>query len=143
MRIYISKDQITGNPVLPTQGFPGDAGWDLYTSRFVVIPPHAFEDVHTDISVALPGELWGFITGRSSTVRNRGLRVENGTIDSGYRGELFVGVWNLTDMPVEVSVHTRLAQLILIPHTQPLAWWVEVDSLPSAQRGTNGFGSTG
>lgn len=125
----------------PSQGYPGDAGWDLYTSRDQLLPPGEVTNVHTDISVALPVGHWGFITGRSSTIRNLHVRVENGVIDAGYRGELFVSAWNLNPEPLWLPAHSRIAQLIVIE--SPTFWWVEVDALPPTDRGSNGFGSTG
>lgn len=140
-QLYYRLNKLEGEPLAPSQGYHGDAGWDLYTSRDQVIPPKTFADIHTDISIALPVGHWGFITGRSSTIRNLGVRVENGVIDAGYRGEMFVGAWNLNDHEVFIRAHSRIAQLIVI--ASPSFWWVEVDALPPTDRGSNGFGSTG
>lgn len=140
-KIFFCLDEFHGDPVQPTQGHQGDAGWDLYSSRDTVLKARSFTDVHTDISIALPPNLWGLVTGRSSTIRTHNLRVEPGVVDSGYRGELFAGVFNLNDEDVMIPVHARLAQLILIPLPDPV-WWIQSD-LPLSERGTQGFGSTG
>jgi dUTP pyrophosphatase len=127
-------------------GHPGDAGIDLYVrgrlgQTYYEILPHQFVDLPAGCSVALPEGYWGLITGRSSTIRQRGLMVTQGVIDNGYRGPLFAGVWNLTSRPVRVAVGDRVAQLILLP-----TWAGRValvDELPDTMRGTDGFGSTG
>lgn len=125
----------------PTQGYPTDTGWDLYTSEDVVIHPGEFMDVHTNIHVQLPPGVWCMVVGRSSTGRKHGLRVEMGIIDNEYTGELFVGVWNITNKPVTVSKGMRLAQLILFDLVPVV--WQEVNKLGTTSRGSAGFGSTG
>lgn len=134
---------------MPTRAYSGDAGYDLYVSRSVDVPPGGFVDVHTDIRVALPSHLWARIVGRSSTLRNRGLLVVEGVIDSGYRGWLYSGVRNMTDAPVSVRKGERLAQLI--PHLNVAAALPEAtgvsqadfDALPHDGRAHSGFGSSG
>lgn len=130
-----------GSPLIPTQGHDGDAGWDLYTSRPCKIEPNSFVDVHCDICMELPAGYWARITGRSSTLRKYGMLVAEGVIDNGYRGELFTGIWNLTNAAITIPVHSRLAQLI--PHALVSTRWVEVADLSQSSRGTAGFGSTG
>jgi len=130
-----------GCPIKPSKTYPGDAGWDLYTSREASVPPNSFIDIHVDIWVAMPAGMWGMITGRSSTVRKHGLRVETGIIDNGYRGEMFVGVWNLSNTTIHIPESTRLAQFI--PFSLKDMEWVEVEELPPSNRGTNAFGSSG
>ena len=125
----------------PRRHHPGDAGWDLYSTRNSVVPPGDFQDVNTHIHVALPDGYWGRITGRSSTLRFRKLLVIEGVIDTGYRGELFVGVYNVTDRAIKIHAGERLAQLLI--HETPKVAWVETESLPDSARGAYGFGSTG
>lgn len=121
----------------------GDAGWDLYVSRPCVIPPGATVDVHTDIRMDMPPYLYARITGRSSTLRKHKLLVNEGIIDNGYIGELFVCVHNLGDKPFEVKKGMRLAQILF--HTIEDVRWSQVQEIhpkPNS-RGENGFGSTG
>ena len=135
--------QLTPEGQQPDRAYLDDAGYDLYVSKHVTIPPHAFVDIPTDIAVQLPAETWGLLTGRSSTTRRRGLLVNQGIIDPGYRGELFVGVWNLTDQPVEVKPGERIAQLIVMLNTTSITRMLPTDQFDPHPRGTNGFGSTG
>ena len=120
---------------------PGDAGLDLFCSESVVVRPGRFVDIPLGVSVEIPHGYWAMLTGRSSTLRKRGLLVNQGVIDQGYRGPLFAGVWNLTDEHVEVPRGDRVAQLILIP-----LWTgepVSVLHLAESSRGVSGFGSSG
>lgn len=126
---------------LPSKAYEGDAGFDLYTSEKIVVEPHSFINLPVDICVAFPEGIWGMITGRSSTIRNYKLRVETAIIDNGYRGELFVGVWNLSDCTVVVESGMRVAQLI--PFDLVPLKWTKVTELPRSDRGDNSFGSSG
>lgn len=121
----------------------GDAGWDLYVSRDCDIPPGETVDVHTDIKIDMPPYLYARITGRSSTLRKHNLLVNEGIIDNGYTGEMFVCVHNLGDEPFHVTKGMRLAQVLF--HVIEDVRWSQVDEVKSApgKRGDNGFGSTG
>src|SRR5690606_23075709 len=133
--------ELSAADLLPNRQYPGDAGFDLYTSRETTIPGHTFIDVPCGCSVELPDGWWGLITGRSSTLRSRQLLVANGIIDQGYRGPLFVGVQNLTDRTVVVKAGERLGQLIPIPLFPGVA--MRTEHLSESVRGHNGFGSSG
>lgn len=133
-----------GHPAkLPTRGHDDDAGLDLYVTQSAVVWPHTFTDIHCGVQVQLPRKTWGYLTGRSSTLRTRGLLVNPGVIDCGYRGELYAGCWNLTDEPVRVEPGERIAQLILIDNATERYLPIEAETLDDHPRGTNGFGSTG
>lgn len=125
----------------PTRGYDTDSGWDLYVSHDIDIMPGEFVDIHTGISIHMDKGIWAMVTGRSSTGRKHGLRVEMGIIDNEYTGELFIGVWNISDKVVHVTRGMRLAQLIFFNTVQTN--WEEVLILPETQRGSAGFGSTG
>lgn len=136
-------DEPTGKAKRPTRAHPDDAGWDLYVSHTVVVPPHGFMDVPSGVSVQLPNGYWGMLTGRSSTIRKRGLLVVQGIIDTGYTGELFSAVWNLTNKPVTLTQGERVAQLIILPNSTARTVMTEVETLEQTNRGTHGFGSSG
>lgn len=127
----------------PFKKYNGDAGWDLFVSQSCTIPAHATVDVHTGIKISMPPYLYARITGRSSSLRNYGLMINEGIIDNGYTGEMFVCVHNLNDEPFEVEKGMRLAQVIFAPIED--VRWAEVDEIKtsSGKRGTSGFGSTG
>lgn len=146
LRLLGAKEEIkwVGDPDCePRRSYPGDAGWDLVVERDVSIWTGHFADVPHGISIEMPPTMWGLITGRSSTIRRRGLLVVNGIIDSGYRGELFAACQNLSDKTVHIKKGERLAQLIpfrLESQGMPLR---RVAELSEHDRGLNAFGSTG
>lgn len=133
----------------PSRAHSTDAGFDLYVSEEVTIPPGGFVDIHTDVRVAMSPAMWGRIVGRSSTRRRRGLLVIEGVIDAGYRGLIYTGVQNMTDEPVRVLPGERLAQFI--PHYNLAGMTVpstsysidEFSAIPHDGRGEGGFGSSG
>jgi dUTP pyrophosphatase len=120
----------------------GDVGHDLACStRMSVAPRGPVTYLPTGIHIKCPHGFWARLCGRSSTMRKFGLLVIEGVIDTGYTGELQVGVVNMTDDVVTIEPGTRIAQIILIPAvTRSL---VQVDALPETERGDGGFGSTG
>lgn len=127
----------------PYKKHSGDAGWDLFTSEEVVIQPGETVDVHTNVKMDMPPYLYARITGRSSTLRNHKLLVNEAIIDNGYTGELFVCVHNMGSKPFVVEKGMRLAQILF--HTIEDVRWSQVEEiLPTpGKRGNNGFGSTG
>lgn len=127
----------------PQRFHDGDAGFDLVCSEGAVIKPGAFRDIDCGIHVEMPVGVWALITGRSSTLRERGLMVAQGIIDNGYRGPLFAGVWNLRQETVRVAEGERLAQFIPYELTAARLEWRQVRNLNGSDRGHAGFGSTG
>lgn len=127
----------------PFKKHTGDAGWDLFVSRPCDIGPGETVDVHTDIKISMPPYLYARITGRSSSLRKHGLLVNEGIIDNGYTGELFVCVHNMTDKVFHVERGMRLAQVLF--HYIEDVRWAQVSEIKPApgKRGNAGFGSTG
>lgn len=135
--------QLGDGAKLPSKAHSGDAGWDLYVSRPTVIYPGQTVDVHTDVYVRLPARTYVRIIGRSSSLRRHELLINEGLIDNGYTGELFVCVHNMGSEPFHVKQGMRLAQCVF--GTIEDVRWSEVEEVgPSSDgRGSGGFGSTG
>ena len=97
----------------------------------------------TGLAVAIPEGYAGFVQPRSGLASRHGISIVNtpGLIDSGYRGELRVTLLN-TDRrePFVVEPGMRIAQLVILP--VPDVELVEVDDLPTSERGARGFGSS-
>ena len=128
---------------IPGRGRSGDAGADLAASVAVEIAPGERALIPTGIAVAIPEGFAGFVVPRSGLAVKHGVTVINapGLIDSGYRGELKVGIVNHGDVPFEISIGDRIAQLVVMAVVSPE--YVEVEELDTTSRGTGGFGSTG
>lgn len=129
--------------ILPTRAHENDAGLDLYAAVQVGIPVLGRNLVGTGIAVAIPPGHVGYITPRSGLAHSHGITVLNspGTIDAGYTGEIKVNLINHGQAPYLVQPGERIAQLVI--HKVELPWVQEVNDLPTSERSTNGFGSTG
>lgn len=128
----------------PRRGYPGDAGFDLVVERDTKVGVDQFVDVPHGVSVEMPPGVWGLLTGRSSTLRRRGLLVTQSIIDNGYRGELFAGVQHMNQgPPVQLRRGERIAQFIPFRLEAPSLRLERVAELSESDRGAAGFGSTG
>lgn len=128
--------------LLPVYKTKDSAGCDLVNqgeAKLLLPLDRAF--IHTGVHISLPEGYEGQVRGRSGLNRDHGIIVPTGTIDSDYRGEIGVVVYNLSREPYTIQPNERIAQLVICPVIQ--ADWVQVDSLDRTDRGEGGFGSTG
>ena len=123
----------------------GSSGVDLsaFLEKKVVIKPNSSELIPTGLQVAIPEELEIQIRPRSGLAAKENIGVLNspGTIDSDYRGELKIILFNHSNKDFIVNNGDRIAQMVLVPIFK--MEFEEVDSLPETIRGQGGFGSTG
>lgn len=130
---------------LPTYGTEYSAGCDLYAaiSEEVTLNPGEMKLIPTGLSMEIPTGLVGLIFARSSISIKRGLAPANkvGVIDSDYRGEIKVAIYNQSNEIQTIEESERIAQFILVPYVQ--AEFEIVDTLSETVRGNGGFGSTG
>lgn len=127
---------------MPTRAHEHDAGADLRASESHSIGSGQFVTVPTGVRVSIPEGCFGLLAARSSLC-NRGLLMANGVgiIDSGFTGEIKVPLYNAGNLPSDVLVGERIAQLVVIPCELPT--FKMVDELEDTERGEGGFGSTG
>lgn len=129
---------------LPQYAKPGDAGLDLYAASDVTLAPGERVVIGSGVAVAIPHGFVGLTSPRSGTAARSGLSIVNtpGVIDSGYRGEVKLILVNLDrEEPIEIARGDRVAQLLVVPVSSVDV--VELDDLPSSERGDGGLGSTG
>lgn len=143
MKITFKLKKLSDNAIVPKYAHVGDAGMDLYSTEEVRIPPMSAKLVHTGIAIALPDGYEAQIRSRSGLALKSGVFVLNspGTVDSCYRGEIGVILFNTTKHDFYVQSGSRVAQMVLAPITIGEA--VVVEDLDETDRGDGGFGSTG
>lgn len=124
----------------PTKNNPSDAGWDLYSPEEVIIRAGDFTRINLGISMEIPGGCYGAIESRSG-LATKGIQCHRGIIDSGYRGEIGVMIFNHGRYDYHISKGDRICQLII--HKFEHAAFAQVEELSQTDRGTNGFGSSG
>ncbi len=114
-----------------------------FLDESISIIPQKSELIPTGISIAIPENTEVQIRPRSGLAAKNNISILNtpGTIDSDYRGELKVILYNHGDKEFIVNNGDRIAQMVLVPIIK--ATFEEVESLPETIRGEGGFGSTG
>ena len=130
---------------LPSYKTEGSSGMDLiaFTDKPIKINPNTSELIPTGLSVAIPKDMEIQIRPRSGLAINSNISVLNtpGTIDSDYRGEIKVILFNHGNKEFVVNNDERIAQMIIAPVLK--VDFEEVTNLPDSIRGSGGFGSTG
>jgi len=130
------------------RAYKGDAGIDLPIVLSEAEQEHGGLRIwsgdrislHTGIIMEFPEGYWGRIIHRSSTEKDRRLRIIEGVIDD-YRGEILVQVHNQNSDTVEVYHGDRIGQIIIAkscPFTIEHSY-----TLRESHRGSKGFGSSG
>ncbi len=130
---------------LPSYKTEGSSGMDLiaFVDKPIEIKPNNSALIPTGLSIAIPEDCEVQIRPRSGLAAKSNITVLNtpGTIDSDYRGELKVILFNHGNKEFIVKNNERIAQMVLTPTLK--VDFEEVDSLPDTVRGAGGFGSTG
>ncbi len=146
LRLKPLSPKIGAEIPFPSYATAGAAGMDLRAciDTPITIRPLERVKVPTGFAIALPGpEYVALIFARSGLGNNYGVTLPNcvGVIDSDYRGEVIVGLTNLSDADYTIQPGDRVAQLAVMPVVQ--ARVTVTDALDETERGAGGFGSTG
>ena len=143
VKILIKK--LNSKVKLPSYKTDGSSGMDLmaFIDNPISILPQKSELIPTGLSVAIPNNTEVQIRPRSGLAIKNNISVLNtpGTVDSDYRGELKVILYNHGNKEFIVNNEDRIAQMVLVPIIK--ANFEEVENLPKTIRGEGGFGSTG
>ncbi|TGN13987.1 dUTP diphosphatase [Leptospira ilyithenensis] len=143
--IQVSIQILNPKATIPERKTDGAAGYDLSAclEASVTLPVGEVVLVPTGLAFAIPMGFEGQVRPRSGFSTKNGIIMPNapGTVDSDYRGEIFVPLLNLGKSDFLLENGTRIAQL-LIKRYEVIAFHV-VPTLENTDRGTGGFGSTG
>ena len=144
MKLKIRK--LREDATIPRRATEGAAGMDLYAciDENITLAPQQLVIVPTVFAIELPDSgCAAFLYARSGLGVKHGICLGNGVgvIDSDYRGEVCVGLCNVSDKPYVIAPGERIAQMVIAPVFTPDV--VEVSELSDTQRGAGGFGSTG
>ena len=133
------------NAILPTYGSTEAAGADLYAclDEPVVVEPGKTAWIPTGFAMEVPKGCAGLVYARSGMACKKGLAPANkvGVVDSDYRGEILVALYNHGNMAQTVENGERVAQFVITPVLTPA--YVIADCLSDTARNQGGFGSTG
>lgn len=125
---------------IPTRAYTQDAGLDLTSVETHTLAPGEGKIFKTGLATAIEPGFVGLVWDRSS-MGKRGIKTLGGVIDSGYRGEIGVILWNVSPAPQEIKSGERIAQLLIQAVSTPQT--EEVKDLSTSDRSAGGFGSSG
>ena len=141
----IKVKKLRADAVLPTYETQFAVGADLHAclDATVTVEPGQTQFIPTGLSMEIPVGCVGLIYARSGLACKKGLAPANkvGVIDSDYRGEFMVALYNHGSISQTVTPGDRIAQLVIAPVFTP--GFYEVNELSDTQRASGGFGSTG
>src|SRR5690625_1230347 len=166
--IKVGFKRLSDGAIIPTKAHQSDSGFDLFASEDVIIEPGETVIVPTGIAVELPKGFEAQVRPRSGVTAKTKLRVQLGTIDQEYTGEIGVIVDNITDDPIGntsrylnfvdgseirqdedildgtylIRKGDRIAQLVIQPLPAVEAYENE-DELGDTDRGGRGIGRKG
>ncbi len=143
--IKVNFKKLNEKAVMPTYATEFSAGADLYACEGgeVIIEAGETKLIHTGLSLEIPEGYAGLIYARSGIATKRGLAPANkvGVIDSDYRGEIMVSLYNHSNEKQSIADGERIAQIVITPFLK--VEYTETDALSDTVRGEGGFGSTG
>ncbi len=140
--LQINIKKLSENAIIPTKGSAFAAGYDLYAAEDAVVVCCARKLIKTNISMEITPGYYGRIAPRSGLAYKSGIDVLAGVIDSDYRGDIGVILYN-TDKNIdfEVKKGDRIAQIIF--EACYSATLNTVENLDNTLRQSGGYGSTG
>lgn len=126
----------------PEQGTSFSAGYDLFAAEEAVVPRLGRKLIKTNVSMAIPMNYYGRIAPRSGLAYKHGIDILAGVIDSDYRGDIGIVVYNTDnnlDFPVKIG--DKIAQIIIEPCAS--VNFINSETLSSTKRGELGYGHSG
>jgi len=139
--LTVKIKKLKNGSVVPSYAHDGDAGMDVYASEEVAVKAGERVKVPTGIAMEIPEGYVGLVWDKSGLSMSHGLKTLGGVIDAGYRGEVMIGVANLSDEDYTVEKGHKVAQILIQKVELPKI--EEVTELNNSHRGEKGFGSTG
>lgn len=143
MKLLVKFLKLDSQAIKPEYQTTGSAGFDLHSLETKSLEPMQIYLIPTGIVIELPEGYEAQVRPRSGLAIKNGITVINspGTVDSDYRGELKVGLINLSNKSYLIHSGDRIAQVVISPVMQ--CEFLETDQLSNTERNSNGFGSTG
>jgi len=135
--------RLSSSAVMPERRTAGASGFDLSAAEACTVGAGKTALVGTGLALALPPGFEAQVRPRSGLALRHGIGLLNapGTIDSDYRGEVKVILFNFGAEPFPIAVGDRIAQLVI--QEVVLAVFDEATELAETDRGAGGFGHTG
>lgn len=126
---------------IPSYAHPGDAGMDLYVNETVRIEPGERLSIPIGLAFEVPDGYVGLLWDKSGLSHKHGIISLGGVLDAGFRGEVIVGVANISKVPYIFEKGHKIIQLLIQPICIPTI--TVVDELTLTERGHGRLGSSG
>ncbi|MBT7903025.1 dUTP diphosphatase [Candidatus Woesearchaeota archaeon] len=139
--VEVKINKLSKDHPSPVYARPGDAGFDLRSTEEKIILAGQKEIIKTGIKLAIPEGYVGLIWDRSGMAAKYSIKSMGGVIDSSYRGEIGVILYNLSKEDFKVEIGMRIAQMLIQPVVS--ATLVDTETLEQTDRGDGKFGHTG
>ena len=130
---------LSPNLILPKRVNPYAAGLDIFAQYKTIIPPHDRQLISTGLALELQQGTYGRLASTSGNSLKLGMEVGAGVIDSDYRGEIKVLLYNHSNQQIKIEPGMKLCQLIVSPIISTYEILTH-ESLTKTERGSKGFG---
>jgi len=141
--LKLKVKRIRKDVILPEYKTEGASGFDLSSSVNSLLKAGEFAVIPTGLIIEVPPGYEAQVRSRSGLAANNGIGVLNspGTIDSDYRGEIKIVLFNFSDRDFNIQKGDRIAQMVVSKIERVKV--IQVEDIGGSERGTQGFGSTG
>lgn len=136
----LEVERVRENAKLPTRGHATDAGLDLYSCEESIMLPGENRLIHSGVRMAIPKGFVGLIWEKSS-ISSHGVKTLGGVIDADFRGEIKIGLINLSQEAYHIKEGQKIAQILIQKVATPKVREAKLDI--NTVRGENDYGSTG
>lgn len=143
MSLKIKMKKIYRDSIIPKYQSSGASGFDLHSIENITIKAGEFMPIKSGLAFEIPQGYELQVRPRSGLAYKNGISVLNtpGTVDSDYRGEVIVILFNFSKNDFEIKIGDRIAQAVICPIVQ--VDFELSENLSDTHRGQKGFGSTG
>ena len=140
-KLLIKVNRSSNDVLIPKKMYVNPAGHNLFASQTIRVHAGSRALVSIELRMVIPKGFFGGISPRSGLAVNRGIVAFSGTIDSGYRGIIYVLLFNFSHDDYIVEKGNRIAQIIFQKYENVSFLDDTLDF--ASERGVKGFGSSG
>ena len=133
--------KLTVDAKIDIPAYQGDAGYDIHSIQDVIIAPNSSVIIKTGLALEIPYDYFGILRTRSGYGVKGELQIHHGVIDSGYRNEITIRMYNHGQKEYIVKKGDKVCQLVLFPKIVLIL--KETNILRPTKRNQKGIGSTG
>ena len=139
--IEVKIKKLDPEATMPEYAHPGDAAFDVFALKDKIVPARGRAIISTGFAMEFPAGYVALVWDKSGLATKFGLTTLAGVMDSSYRGEIKIIVYNTDDQDYTFRAGEKMAQVLIQPVER--ATITEVSELSDTTRGASGFGSTG